>query len=217
MQGYSQAVADEVIKCLIRYKIKHIFNRKEGTITFRFEDAATKKIGTIKSDIHLFGDGYAVYGTLGIQANRNNPIEMSAISDYINFVNNGIYEGTIEFDQRNGTIRAKAYVPCQNIKPSADMIVRSLYIPSVLFRQFGGGFSDIIWNKATAVECARKYKKIDIDDRMTESKKELLSLDVDVFRKRLSARFGILSEDSNPEGENVEEETVILKRKLFED
>lgn len=79
----------------------------------------------------------------------------SEILRFINYINFGARFGNFELDERNGEIRYRMTVDCEDITPSNKMIEKSIFIPATMLKKFGEYMVDIIMEYKTCEDVVK--------------------------------------------------------------
>ena len=78
------------------------------------------------------------------------------MNEFINRANYGLRNGNFELDVRDGEIRYKIYVDCDNQLPSREVVRSSIIIPSVMFERYSQGLLDVMFRGSSAEEAISK-------------------------------------------------------------
>ena len=70
--------------------------------------------------------------------------------------------GAFQLDCRDGDIRFKCFVDCEDNKPSTSVIRNSIHYPAAVFETYGYGITGIIFQNLTAKEAIKvsEYARI---------------------------------------------------------
>ncbi len=130
-----------VVKTFLdQHDFKYKVDENEGTVLMGINIPG--KIRNVKVHIDFaYEDCYIVVCSL-----PNNAPEQrySEILRFINHINFGAKFGNFELDERDGEIRYRMTVDCEDIIPSDKMIEKSIYIPASMLKRFGEHMIDII-------------------------------------------------------------------------
>lgn len=146
---------------------------------------------------------------------------MSKMAEFVCRANYGLKNGCFELDMRDGEIRYKTFVPCNNITPSSEIIRRSIYCPASMFEQYSEGIISIIFGDTTAEEAidkcegnsSRRIRSILselLEDSDCDSAEEAITL--------LAERLGLNDDEDTDEEDEIDgetEEVIEVRTDLF--
>lgn len=155
MSNYSTAITNRIRKALEKNDWQFTFDNDSGI--FLFSLGLKGMLKKINYAISVNEDGFILYVLSPIGVNLDNKIMLANMEDFVCRINNGLSMGNFEIDFRNGTIMYKVDTYCKNIKPSYEMIERSIYGASILFQHYGNAFAEIIYNSTTGIDAYIKY------------------------------------------------------------
>ena len=119
---------------------------------FSFSLTIDSKIKHLKYYIYVREDSYTVYAVSPLNADNDDKIVMSTLADFICRANYGLRNGNFELDMRDGEIRYKVFVDCENRLPSMEIVKRSIVIPCIMFEKYSNGILDVIFKGSSAEE-----------------------------------------------------------------
>ncbi len=140
---------------LDQHEFKYRADEEEGTI--RLGINIPGKIRNVKVHIDFsYEDCYIVVCFLPNNAPEQN---YSEILRFINYINFGAKFGSFELDERDGEIRYRMTVDCEDITPSNKMIEKSIYIPATMLKKYGEHMIDIIMEYKTFEDIAKHLEE----------------------------------------------------------
>jgi hypothetical protein len=67
------------------------------------------------------------------------------MAEFITRANYGLLNGNFEMDFRDGEIRYKTFVNCDETDPGTQTIKDSIYIPAAMFNRYGEGIVSVLF------------------------------------------------------------------------
>lgn len=219
---YSDEIVNVVKKFLADDDWHYSFN--EDTGIFRFGLRIRSKIQSISYVIDVHEDEFVTYGMCPIGADREDPEMMAQMAEFICRANYGLKNGCFEFDFRDGEIRFRSYVDCENQLPSKDVVKNSVHCTAVMIKRYAPGIVDIIFGGATAKDAITKCEKSkeeeihSAEDELRSVLEEALGGDVSeevvgAFLSRLASELGITEEDDD--GHEDEDRPEVIRLNPF--
>ena len=208
---YSDEIVNVVKKFLTDDDWHYSFN--EDTGIFRFGLKIKSKIQNISYVIHVRDDEFVTYGMCPIGADQEDPEMMAQMAEFICRANYGLKNGCFELDFRDGEIRFRSYVDCENQLPSRAVVKNSVYCTAAMIERYAPGIVDIIFGGAAAKDAITKCEKLkeeelhSAEDELRSALEEALGGDaseeaVGAFLSRLVSELGITEEDDGSEDED---------------
>lgn len=151
---YSPEIVENIKEFLDSDDWKFEFNEEKGS--FNFGVTIDSNIKNIRYFLPVREDGYTVYAVSPINADNHDKDVMREMSEFICRANYGIRNGNFELDMRDGEIRYKVFVDCENITLSQEVIKNSIVIPSIMFERYSPGMIDIMFRGIKAEEAIIK-------------------------------------------------------------
>lgn len=171
----------------------------------------------VKYSVHVREEDYSVYVTSPLSADADDKDMIARMSEFICRANFGLIRGNFELDVRDGEIKFKFYVPCDDIVPSNKIIGESFYIPMQMFKKYGDGIVSIIFTDITAEEAVMKCENSG-DSRIHRLFQQLIEEDEgatpETIMARLMERLGS-KESSGDEDEDSDD--IEIKTDIFGD
>lgn len=153
-EEYSQEIVDCIRYFLVDDDWNFDFDDEKGI--FRFGVNLDSKLKNVRYFVPVRADGYTVYAISPINADNEDKDVMREMNEFINRANYGLRNGNFELDVRDGEIRYKIYVDCDNQLPSKEIIRSSIVIPSVMFERYSPGILDVMFRGSSAEEAIAK-------------------------------------------------------------
>ena len=153
-EEFSQEIVDAIRYFLVDDDWNFEFDDEKGI--FRFGVNLDSKLKNVRYFVPVRGDGYTVYAISPINADNEDKDVMREMNEFINRANYGLRNGNFELDVRDGEIRYKIYVDCDNQLPSKEIIRSSIVIPSVMFERYSPGLLDVMFRGSSAEEAIAK-------------------------------------------------------------
>ena len=202
---YSDEIVNVVKKFLAEDNWHYSFN--EDTGIFRFGLRIGSKIQNISYVIDVYDDEFVVYGMCPIGADRKDPEMMAQMAEFICRANYGMKNGCFELD-RDGEIRFRSFVDCEDLLPSTSVVKNSVYCTAAMFKRYAAGIVDIIFGGAKAKDAITKCEGDlpSTENELMSALEEALGGDVSeeavgAFISHLTSELGI-GKDSNESHED---------------
>ena len=159
--NYSKELANRIKMFLDGDQWRYGFTEEGGY--FRLDlSIKGRGINRLRYLIIVNGDSFNVYATSPVGADCNDKKMMETMAEYIARANNKLNNGGFQLDYRNGEIRFKAFVDCEDCEPSIAVIRNSIHYPAAVFESYSYGIAGIIFQDLTAEEAIRisEYAKV---------------------------------------------------------
>ena len=209
---YSDEIVNVVKKFLAEDDRDYSFN--EDTGIFRFGLRIRSKIQNISYVIDVHDDEFVVYGMCPIGADCEDPEMMAQMAEFICRANYGMTNGCFELD-RDGEIRFRSFVDCEDLLPSTSVVKNSVYCTAAMFKRYAAGIVDIIFGGAKAKDAITQCEGDlpSTENELMSALEEALGGDVSeeaasAFIYRLASKLGI-GEDSDERHEDDERQKDI--------
>lgn len=187
---YSMDIANAINTFLKEDDWHFSFDEQRGV--FKFGLSLKSKLKKVNYLIHIKEDEYIVYAISPIGADEDDETMMAAMAEFVCRANYGLKNGNFELDMRDGEVRFKCFVDCEDIMPSTEVIRNSIHCPAAMFKQYGDGIIDIIFGNASAKEAIAKCEKSPMDELRSILGDDFdEGTDIEVMLARLAERLGI--------------------------
>lgn len=154
---YSNELVNVVKQFLEEGKWRYSFNKNTGV--FQFSLKIRGKIQKINYVIEVQKKEILVYGISPIGADQEDFAMMYQMAEFICYVNYGLKNGCFEFDFRDGEIRFRSFIDCDEVIPSMEVIKNSVYCTAAMYENYAPGITEIIFVGCSAKEAIAKCKK----------------------------------------------------------
>ena len=196
---YSDEIVNVVKQFLAEDDWHYSFNEETGI--FRFGLRIRSKIQNISYVIDVHDDEFVSYGMCPIGADCEDPEMMAQMAEFICRANYGLKNGCFEMDWRDGEIRFRSYVDCENLLPSTTVVKNSVHCTAAMIKRYAPGIVDIIFGGAKAKDAITKCEKEvpSTEDELRSALEEALGGDVSeeavgAILSRLASELGISEE-----------------------
>ncbi len=108
------------------------------------------RLKNVRYIIRVRDENYNVYAISPINADESDSDMMQKMAEFICRANYGLKNGNFELDMRDGEIRYKCFVDCEEDIPSETTIRNSIFCPASMFRVYSPGILAIIFGDSTA-------------------------------------------------------------------
>ncbi|MBQ9431859.1 MAG: hypothetical protein IJU44_09945 [Kiritimatiellae bacterium] len=150
-----QAIIDAIRDCLDNNDWNYEYDAEHSVIHFGIR--IRSKIKNVKIIIDVSDNSYVVYTYSPINADPN---DLSEILRYLAQANYGLRNGNFELDVKDGEIRYKVFVNCNNIETLPErVILDSVCIPCHMFDRYGDGFAALAMGFSDAKTEIEKAEK----------------------------------------------------------
>ena len=159
---YSKEIARIVEDFLINDDWNYSFDEERGL--FKFGLSLKSKLKSINYIVDIKTDACIVYATAPVGADSKNREEIMTMAEFICRANYGLKNGSFELDMRDGEIRYKSYIDCDDQLPSEAIIKNSVYITAMMFDRYAPGITGIIFagmDAETAVDISEREDEED--------------------------------------------------------
>lgn len=154
---YSDEIVNVVKQFLTEDEWHYSFDGDTGI--FRFGLRVRSRIQNISFVIDVHEDEFVTYGMCPIGADREDPQMMAQMAEFICRANYGLKNGCFELDFRDGEIRFRSYVDCENQLPSTAVVKNSIHCTAAMIKRYAEGIVDIIFGGSTAKDAIAKCEK----------------------------------------------------------
>lgn len=134
---YSTEIMNAVDTFLTIDDWHHSFNEAKGL--FRFGLALKGKMKHLDYVADIQEEELMIYAYTPIAADCDDEELMNRMARFICRANYGLKNGAFELDMRDGEIRYKSYIDCENQIPSQAAIRNSIYATAVTFERYAPG------------------------------------------------------------------------------
>lgn len=149
-EEYSQDIADCIRDFLVEDDWNFEFDEERGI--FKFGVNLKSKLKNVRYIVPVREENYNVYAISPINADNDDKDVMREMNEFLHRANYGLRSGNFEIDVRDGEIRYKIFVDCDNQLPSREIVRASIMIPSVMFDHYAQGILDVMFKGSTAEE-----------------------------------------------------------------
>ena len=155
--NYSNEIANVVKKFLTDDDWHYSFDEERGIFDFGLR--VRSKIQKIKYLIDVKEDEMVVYGICPIGADRDDEKMMAQMAEFICRANFGLKNGCFEFDFRDGEIRYKSFIDCDEVLPSTEVVKNSIHCTAAMYKRYAAGITSIIFAGSSAKEAIAMCEK----------------------------------------------------------
>ena len=156
-QKYSKELVNVVERFLKEDEWRYSFNENSGV--FEFSLRTKGRIQRIDYVINVHENEITVYGICPIGADYDNKEMMAEMAEFLCRANYGLKNGCFEFDFRDGEIRFKSFIDCDESVPPMKVIMNSVYLTSAMYKRYAPGITDIIFVGCTAKEAIKRCEQ----------------------------------------------------------
>lgn len=154
MKKYSTEIAQAIKEHLNERDMKLVaFDETNGT--FGFIMHLPGQISFVHYIIKVHKDDYTVIAVCPVSPEPNDTAAITAMAEFICRANYGLKNGNFEMDFRDGELRYKCFVDCDEQIPSQSVIRDSIAVPAAMLKRYAPGIINVMYkgmNAETAVE-----------------------------------------------------------------
>lgn len=161
--SYSNELVAVVKGVLDGSEWNYSFNEERGVFDFGLKTSA--KIQKINYFVVVRDDEIIFYGICPINADENDAGMMARMAEFLSRVNYGIKNGCFEFDFRDGEIRYKSFVDCDEVIPSTEVVGNSICCINAMYNRFSQGIIDIIFRDSSVNDAIEKCERLHEEGR----------------------------------------------------
>lgn len=97
------------------------------------------KIKSARITVDIKASSYLVYVYAPINGDKDEPVEMLK---FLTMANYGLRNGNFEFDLRDGEVRYKVFVNCDELDSLSDAVIQdSIYVGCAMMDRYGNGIA----------------------------------------------------------------------------
>ena len=154
---YSKAIAN-AISAFLREDDWHFeFDEEKGV--FKFGLSLKTRLKKVNYNIRVKEDDFSVYAVSPINADEDDSDMMRKMAEFVCRANYGLKNGNFEFDFRDGEVRYKSHVDCEDMLPGEETIRNSISIPHGMFKRYSPGIVDIVFGDTSAEDAVERCEK----------------------------------------------------------
>lgn len=154
--SYSQAICNTITRFLDQDDWKYRVDTDKEIIKLGMSLRGKMKHVDIIFDLR--DDKYLLYFTCPLNVDEDERAEMR---DLLNRINYGLMFGCFEMDDRDGEIRMRYAVDCDNQVLSQEVVKHSLYRSATTFIKYGDAIVQVLMGMATGKEAYEAAQKKD--------------------------------------------------------
>ena len=202
--NYSNEIANVVKQFLTDDDWHYSFDEDRGIFDFGLRVGC--KIQKIKYFIDVKEDEVVVYGICPIGADHDDEKMMAQMAEFICRANFGLKNGCFEFDFRDGEIRYKSFIDCNEVLPSTEVVKNSIHCTAAMYKRYAAGITSIIFAGSSAKEAIAMCEKSpdeEVRSMLAEMRADASDGDVADMIARFAERMGIANEEGTTASESV--------------
>lgn len=161
---YSMKIANVIKGFLDNDDWHYSFDEKKGM--FRFGLNLRSKLKNIQYFVDVKDDEFICYAISTIGGDEDDNKMMASLAEFICRANYGLKNGNFELDYRDGEIRYKSFVDCDEVMPSEEVVHNAIYCTATMFDRYAPGFLGIIFNDMSAKDAIDKIEGKSPEDEL---------------------------------------------------
>ena len=140
---YNREIAQRVIEALKGVKLSFTFDSDAGIVKLSMGQVGPFR----KVDVYVEArsNDIITYAFFPLNADGDDPARMADMAEFITRANYGLCNGCFEMDYRDGEIRFKSYIDCEDLIPCDKVILNSIFTSVTMIRRYTPGFAGIIF------------------------------------------------------------------------
>lgn len=200
---YSNELVNLVKKFLVDDDWHFSFDENTGVFEFGFR--VKSKIQKINYIVDVHEDEIVVYGMCPIGTDHTDSNMMVQMAEFLCRANYGLKNGCFELDFRDGEIRYKNFIDCEDVMSSNEVIKNSIHCTAAMFKRYAPAIVYIIFSGSSAeeviVKCEKSPPEAELRSMITEAVGEdMEGTDIEAMIAHLATRLGI-TDDSDDESD----------------
>ena len=141
--SYSTTIANAISDTFDANDWRYRFDEEKGVFT---SGASIRgKLQNVRSLIYVHEDGYLSRAVCPIKADVQDKEVMRNIADFLHKANYDLRNGGFEFDNRDGEVSYKTYNVCIDRIPKEEEVMRSVFLPAMMFEKYTPGILGILF------------------------------------------------------------------------
>ena len=151
--NYNESIARLIKKFLDDDDWNYSFDEEKGTFTFNL--SMSNKLKKISYHVRIRKYDYISYATCPMNADDC----IAEMAEFVTRANYGLINGNFELDYRDGEIRYKCFVNCDETVPGKETIKDSIYVPAAMFKRYGNGIINVLFGMKSAKDAVAECEE----------------------------------------------------------
>lgn len=178
---YSSEIAQSIKKYLEEINMHRVaFDDKRGEFSFSMNIG--KGLSFINVVIQVHEDDYSVLAICPVHPATEDCETMALIAEFVCRANYGLKNGCFEMDFRDGELRYKSFIDCDDQFPSQALIRNSIGCPVSMMKRYAPGILDVLFKSIDAETAVQECEKDQTEAFLRELKNARGELD-DLLRR----------------------------------
>ena len=153
---YSKPIAAAIEKFLKENGLRPLFYEEDAVFKFEFR-VTESRISLIQYHIYVKPDCFVVYGFSPFAMVRK-PGQAGKLKEFISFVNQGLYRGAFETDDK--MLAFRTFTDCSgDMVPNDEILRNAVYWPLGMFQKYADDIADILQNDVPVETVLVRLKK----------------------------------------------------------
>lgn len=161
LEKYSQEIANVVKQYLTEDDWKYFFDEERGR--FVFELCIGGKIQRIRYHVNVRENQLLIYGIAPVGVECEDSAAMAEMAEFICRANYGLRNGSFEFDFRDGEIRYKSFIDCEDAVPTVTVVKNAINIIAGMYQKYGKALVEVIFLGVSAKEAVERCEQAEND------------------------------------------------------
>lgn len=153
---YFKPIADAIEKFLKENGFRPLFYEADAVFKFEFS-VEESRLSLIQYHIYVNQDYFVVYGFSPLAIVRN-PEQAGKLKEFISFVNQGLYRGAFETDDK--MLAFRTFTDCAGrMVPNDEILKNAIYWPLGMFQKYADDIADLLQNDVPVETILARLKK----------------------------------------------------------
>lgn len=151
--NYNESIARLIKKFLDDDDWNYDFDEEKGIFSFNL--SMSNKLKKISYRVRVRKYDYISYATCPMNADDC----IAEMAEFVTRANYGLINGNFELDYRDGEIRYKCFVNCDETVPGKETIKDSIYVPAAMFKRYGNGIINVLFGMKSAKDAVAECEE----------------------------------------------------------
>ena len=191
MKNYSTEIAQAIKEHLEEREMKLVaFDENDGS--FGFVMHLPGQISFIHYIIKVHEDDYTVVAVCPVCPAASDSATLAVMAEFVCRANYGLKNGNFEMDFRDGELRYKCFVDCDEQIPSQSVVRDSIGVPAAMLKRYAPGIINVLYK---GMDAERAVEECEQNKGLLHELEEAKRALADLLRKRHSADDGESDQD----------------------
>ncbi|MFG6332067.1 MAG: YbjN domain-containing protein [Lachnospiraceae bacterium] len=151
--AYSKQIANLIISYLEKEDFHYDYDKDTGVI--RTNVSISGKLQKLRYVFTVYESDFDTYAIINLNADEE---QRPAVAEFLTRANYGLKLGNFEMDYRDGEVRYKCAVDCDECMPSEKVVQNTIYIPYNMFKRYGDGLLAVMFGLKSAADSIKEIE-----------------------------------------------------------